>query len=835
MRRSSARAGLGLIILLFLLLTTAGVLAAPMVPVQVVPAPVTLPITSSGTQPGNPASPNGGDNLSEKLVAGGLTMAVQAGFNGYALIGCWIPVKVSLANDGPDAKVDVKLPVLMENSTIEYVYRVTLARGAKKEIVLAEPVSQMISAVTVELASDGKSLGKARAPLNTSAMTDVFVGVLANDPSTGRYLGAVTLPMGNFRVTPVSLSTTDIPTNSVFLDTFQALIINDFAANNLEPAQWRALENWVSAGGALFVAGGPSWSKTFGGLPESLRPGQISGVVHAAGLPALESYAGKKLGAGSAPALLARLSPAKGSDILIGSADLPVVTRRTVGSGSLFFVAFDLNLEPFAGWSGSTVLWEKLLGQTGMRQGATGMKGGYGYRIPKRQNQIAWAVRNIDAAQLPPAAAIGGIILLYVLALGPANYLVLKKLDRRHLTWITVPAIAVVFAAIVWALAFKDKGRDLIATSISVVRMAPGSTVARVDTYGSLFAPSRSTFRVNMKGDPVVSSLPYSDGGYQDPQRVVTRVTRGADTSVDLLDMNMWTIRGFLAEQDADIGGTITGELRTQGDHVVGVVRNQTPYDLSDCVVLVGTSYQRIESISAGGQAQVDFQIAASSGYVGSLPSQIYGLNKVSPGGMSAPQLPADRSIQRKSQTLDGLIQTSSLPGPVTFFGWTDSSLGLLKSAQQRPAGQQRNMALFTAGLQVSLGQGGELSVPMGLVSGKVIASTGNTGWFPDGFYVGDGQLTIQMDATPEMRKAKVLTLGFPTDHNLNVFKAPGLVIEVYDWQNSAWTKVTPDETVSLSQPAWYVSDSGTVMVRVTNDNRQGVNMRSPTLQASGR
>ncbi len=847
MNPRSVRAGFMLVIVLFLVISTIGALAAA-APVQIVSPPLlTLPAPAPapGKTPGNSGSSGTDDNLSPKLVAGGLTMAVEAGFGGYGLIGSWIPVKVSLANDGPDTKVDVKLPVLMENSTVEYVYQVTLAKGAQKEVLLAEPVSQMISSITVELAAGGKSLGKARAPLNTSAMTDIFVGVLANDPATGRFLGAVgvgggsqpptssSMAPGQARVTPVSLGAGDIPTNSVLLDSFRAIIINDFAASNLDQAQWRALENWVSAGGSLFVAGGPSWSKTFNGLPESLRPGQISGTVNATGVAALESYTGKKISGGS-PISLARLTPAQGSDILVGSKDLPLVTRRAMGSGNLLYVAFDLNLEPFAGWSGSPVLWEKLLAQTGARQNVSMMKGGYGYKVPKRQSQIAWAVRNIDAAQLPPAAAIGGIILLYVLALGPANYLVLKKLDRRHLTWITVPALAVVFAVGVWALAFKDKGRDLIATTISVVNMAPGSQVARVDTYGSLFAPSRSTFRVNLTGSPVVSALPYSDGPYQGQGQVVARVTQGAETSVDLLDMNMWTIRGFLAEQDADVGGAITGELKTQGDHVVGVVRNQTPYDLTDCVVLVGTSFQQIERLPAGGQASVDFQVSQSQGYVGSVPSQIYGLNKATPTGMVPVQ--PDRGIQRKTQTLDGLIQTGSLPGPVTFFGWADSTLGLLKSAQQpKQAGQQRNLALFTTGLRISLGQGGDLSVPMGLLRARIIDSTGNTGWFPDGFYVGDGQLTVQVDGSPELRQAKTLTLGFPTDHNQNVFKAPGLVIEVYDWQSGSWTKVTPDETVSLSQPARYVSDTGAVTVRITNDNRQGVNMRSLTLQASGR
>ena len=832
MRRKWSRLSVGLIVIILLTLMASEALSAQAItlpaPVQVVPSPI--------PQPGQPASPEADDNLSEKLVAGSVTMAVQAGFNGYALIGSWIPVRVALANGGADTKVVVRVRAQMENSSVEYASPVSLAKGAKKEVVLTYPMSQMISSVTVELVTeDGKSLGKARAPLQTSAMSDVFVGILANDPATGRYLGAVTLPMGKFRVTPISLRAGDIPTNSVLLDSFQAIIVNDFAATDLEPGQWRALQNWASAGGALFITGGPSWSKTFTGLPETLRPGQVSGVVTAPSLASLENYAGKKI-SGGATALLAKLAPARGSEILVGSAELPLVTRRTLGLGSLLYVAFDLNLEPFAGWAGSPTLWERLLGQTASQQMAqVNMKGGYGYKVPKRQNQIAWAVRNIDAAQIPPASAVGGIILLYILALGPVNYLILKKLDRRHLTWITVPLIAVLFATGVWFIAFKDKGRDLIANSISVVRFATGSSTARVDTYASLFAPSRSSFRVSVKGDPVVSSLPYSDGPYANGQQVVARVTRSADTNVELLDMNLWTIRGFLAEQDADLGGTITADLKTEGDRVVGVIRNQTPYELKDCAIVAGTAFQKIDSLPAGGEAKVDLQVGLPSGYLGSLPSQIYGqAQTVYPGGPKGGMTPPDRSAQRKIQTLDGLIQTGGLGGPVSFVGWAESSLGLLRTTQTKDDGQ-RNLSLLTTGLDVSYGSGDSLSVPPGLVRSRVIDSTGNTGYFPDGLYVGDGQMTFQLDAGPALRQAKVLQLNLPTDHNQSVFKAPGLVVEVWDWQSSSWTKIAPDETVGLSDPARYVSEAGTVRVRITNDNRQGVNMRLLTLTASGR
>ena len=61
-------------------------------------------------------------------------------------------------------------------------------------------------------------------------------------------------------------------------------------------------------------------------------------------------------------------------------------------------------------------------------------------------SQIVSAVSQLASLALPP---IGGLIAIlggYILLIGPLNYLILKRLDRRELAWLTMPALIVVFA-----------------------------------------------------------------------------------------------------------------------------------------------------------------------------------------------------------------------------------------------------------------------------------------------------------------------------------------------------------------------------------------------------
>ena len=61
-------------------------------------------------------------------------------------------------------------------------------------------------------------------------------------------------------------------------------------------------------------------------------------------------------------------------------------------------------------------------------------------------SQLVSAVSQLPSLALPP---IGGLIALlgaYILLVGPVNYLVLKRLDRREWAWVTMPVLIVVFA-----------------------------------------------------------------------------------------------------------------------------------------------------------------------------------------------------------------------------------------------------------------------------------------------------------------------------------------------------------------------------------------------------
>ena len=112
----------------------------------------------------------------------------------------------------------------------------------------------------------------------------------------------------------------------------------------------------------------------------------------------------------------------------------------------------------------------------------------------------------LPALALPP---IGGLVLLlfgYIALIGPINYLVLKRIDRREWAWVTMPALIAVFAAGAYAYGSALRGSDVIVNEVAIVRGAPDATEGSAQVYLGVFSPTRGTYQVALPGGALLSA-----------------------------------------------------------------------------------------------------------------------------------------------------------------------------------------------------------------------------------------------------------------------------------------------------------------------------------------
>ena len=148
-----------------------------------------------------------------------------------------------------------------------------------------------------------------------------------------------------------------------------------------------------------------------------------------------------------------RLADVQGT-IEAHEADLPLVIRTARGFGQIMFVAADLDRPPLDKWPDRPMLVAKLLDMpTGhgeeSEEGTAMMHFGYS----DLSGQLRSALDRFDGVRLAPFWLVAGLIVAYLLLIGPGDYFFLRKVvGRMGWTWLTFPAVVllVCLGAYLW-------------------------------------------------------------------------------------------------------------------------------------------------------------------------------------------------------------------------------------------------------------------------------------------------------------------------------------------------------------------------------------------------
>jgi hypothetical protein len=115
--------------------------------------------------------------------------------------------------------------------------------------------------------------------------------------------------------------------------------------------------------------------------------------------------------------------------------------------------------------------------------------------------------------KVPSASFVLRVVLAYILALVPLNWLVCRYLvGRRELAWVVVPVLSVGFAVVVERAAAYDLGFDNACDEIDVVEAYGDYPRALVTRYTSLYSTGRTRFTVSYPDNPTALALPLRSG-----------------------------------------------------------------------------------------------------------------------------------------------------------------------------------------------------------------------------------------------------------------------------------------------------------------------------------
>src|SRR5437660_1775106 len=243
-----------------------------------------------------------------------------------------------------------------------------------------------------------------------------------------------------------------------------------------------------------------------------------------ASLSALAELAGRST---DATAQVASGQLGSGRVALAAADGTPLVVEGSYGPGRVVELTFDPFAEPFdsqvelAGMAWSNAISRALSGvQGGSRSvpsngfgssissssaGLSAAPGSWAPGFTSSADQIATILSDQPSLAPPPVGLLGGLLVAYVLPAGVLNYLFLKAAGRRHLMWISVPLMAIVFTVAAYGVGFGSRGSDFLVTEVQVQRMAPEGAVESY-TFEAVYPPRKGDVTLTLPGNTLVST-----------------------------------------------------------------------------------------------------------------------------------------------------------------------------------------------------------------------------------------------------------------------------------------------------------------------------------------
>jgi hypothetical protein len=596
-----------------------------------------------------------------------LSMKAEIGFDGTYLLDYWTTVKVAVENSGSDLEGSLEVIVPGENNqSVVYAVPVSLPNTSSKEYTIYTKIQGLNRSLVIQLMDKkGKTIKKIKAEnLNPISRDKYFLGLVTDDePSLGYWKERTDSNQVFSNYQPISLNAENFPNRREILDNFSVLLFNNIDTSSFRPEQMDALNDWVADGGILIVGTGANGRRTLSGLSSSIVPVMPGEVSALSTTTVMEEISGKPI-LGPVPLNVMDLKTDEGTAIASQDA-VELVWLHRKGSGVIYTAAFDIGTEPILSWAGNKMFWEKLLSGNLTDQSVQMLRNPYS-RLQDRGG-MEDVLGYIEAMELPSIAVILALFLLYLAMAGPINYIILKKFDKREWSWLTIPALSVIFAVAIYGLGYSAKGGEVIMNTISVVDMDSNSEGADLTNYVGIFMPKRGDYRIGVDRDALLSlnqrntSYPVRSGnettGVSD-----TRIVQGIPSGIEFNNVNIWTMKTFSMDTQRGNYGSIEANLYYELGKIKGTVENNTPYPLEDFVIYVSDSYTKAGNIAAGEKKNVELTLPVQTqsyyykNYYTMLDN-LYPYTSGSPSGTSQ-----NRENMARRRLLESLIMNTDVP-----------------------------------------------------------------------------------------------------------------------------------------------------------------------------
>lgn len=535
-----------------------------------------------------------------------LRMEVQYGYGGSAKGGRTLPVRVSAENLSGQS-FDGSLEVMTRQSDGEiysFNYPFSAESGEAAEGIYAVPLGVGSDELLVRLKDGDTVAAEEKLHLNiSSAVPELFIGVLSDRPEALDYFGDVSLNYGQMRTRLFGLTEETMPADRSLMDLLDVMIISSYDMAKLDVEKTHALMRWVQEGGVLVFGTGERIDDTLGMFaPEFLDEMYERPELTEISFDELKNA--DEPGRNTVPLVAAEISLHGGSTVL--SLDsVPIIDAVNKGKGVFAVCTLDLtdlSGVPAAGSTFAEVLLERTLGSSRMERLASEAYG-------TEYNEY-WAAQSlIDTGfpgHLPNLGFFAVLLGMHMVFTGPVLWFGLRKLGliKRYRSF--AAAVSVIFAGAVVIVGGAARYRGPFYT-YAVIRDASVDTVNET-AYINLRTPYRNPYSIMIPGK--YTAIPLTTTFHQEKQEelIGTEVPdvivgkEEAGTKIELSSPAAFDTCFFRLEDSSSnpAGECFYGDPVVFGGLVSGSVVNAYPYDIENAALILYGKVVPIGDLKSG-------------------------------------------------------------------------------------------------------------------------------------------------------------------------------------------------------------------------------------------
>jgi len=646
---------------------------------------------------------------------------------------------------------------------------------------------------------------------------------------------------------------TDLPDQAVGLAALDLIVISDADTSALTERQRSALRTWVTGGGHLIVSGGAAWQATAAGL-DDLLPLTPTRTIIAATLAPLGEWLRlppARIEALEQPSLLAIGDLATAGRILtLDAVGTPLIARRALAAGTVDYLAFDLGAAPLHGWDG---LADLITALHTARPPVPGWARGF-TDWPPLQNAVE-ILPGFDP--LPALLPLLLFLAAYLLLIGPLNYWVLERLNKREWAWVTIPLIIGGFSVGAYTFGTSIRGTDATLNQLSVIQSFPNESAARLDSAIGMLAPRRGQYTLTVAPGWALRTIPpatpVGSGLFTSGAQTALTIEQAerfaaVDFAVDASFVAGFAhsgvvdapaVRGSAAFTYAeDVPGQLVGRGSVTNDLAVPLhdpvllargISLRLPADLTPGAVEAFTLTLPGTSIAAGSPAlpsPVGFTFrrgqprAADQSAVDVIGGERYVADLFRPVFAPAPeQQAAERDTLFLNALVDDPLGSTGRGDAVYVAGWVDDlPLGVaLIDVGWETTGRTWIIAQMETHFDTPPSP---VTIAADRFTWAIGERSGLSETYPDEIALQPGdQVSYRFTPLPDAQLSEVTAVRLLLP-DLSVTTARRIPLEVWNWRAGAWDSfVVSAQSFTLPTAAAYVGPFNAVQVRLTTAN----------------